>query len=104
MTTLDTFVGSEIRIVDNVNFDTENIEVVAKWTEHAYGEDDESNEDGYIVRNANGALYAYVKYHSKGDDDCVTINHLTEEGAIRLCSQTCAEVLVEFFDLPIVSK
>ncbi len=97
MTTLDAFVGSEIRIVDNATtFDTKNVEVVAKWTVHAYGEDDETNEDGYIVRNANGLLYEYVKYHNKSDDDVVTINHLTEEGAIRLCSQTCAEVLVEF--------
>jgi len=97
MTTLNAFVGSEIRIVDNATFDTKNVEVVAKWTVHAYGEDEETNEDGYIVRNANGVLYEYVKYHSKGDDDdVVTIHHLTEEEAIRLCSQTCAEILVEF--------
>ncbi len=100
MTALDAFVGSEIRIVDNATFDTENVEVVAKWTVHEYGEDEETNEDGYIVRNANGVLYEYVKYHSKGDDDVVTIHHLTEEEAIRLCSQTCAEILVEFLEPP----
>ncbi len=102
MTTLDAFVGSETRIVDNATsiFDTKNVEVVAKWAVHAYGEDDETNEDGYIVRNANGVLYEYVKYHSNRDDDVVTINPLTEEEAIRLCSQTCAEVLVEFRAAP----
>ena len=100
MTTLHDFVGSETRIVDNATFDTKNVEVVAKWVQHACGEDDETNEDGYIVRNANGVLYAYVKYQSKGDDDVVTIHHLTKEEAIRLCSQTCAEILVEFFELP----
>ena len=94
MTTLYAFVGSETRNVDNATFDTKNVEVVAKWVQHAYGEDDETNEDGYIVRNANGVLYAYVKYQCKGDDDVVTIHHLTEEEAIRLCSQTCAEILV----------
>ena len=82
MTTLYAFVGSEIRIVDNATFDTKNVEVVAKWVEHTYGEDDETNEDGYIVRNANGVLYAYVKYQCKGEDDVVTIHHLTEEEAI----------------------
>src|SRR5271166_6984376 len=81
MTTLYAFVGSEMRIVDNATFDTKNVEVVAKWVQHAYGEDDETNEDGYIVRNANGVLYAYVKYQCKGDDDVVTIHHLTEEEA-----------------------
>ena len=96
MTTLNAFVGSEIRIVDNATLDTNNVEVVAKWVQHAYGEDDETNEDGYIVRDANGVLYEYVKYHSRGDDDAVTIHHLTEEEAIRLCSQTGAEILVEF--------
>ncbi len=101
MTTLDAFVGSEMRIVDkNAAFHTKNVEVVAKWTVHAYGEDDETNEDGYIVRNANGVLYEYVKYHSKDDDDVVTVNPVTEEEAIRLCSQTCAEVLVEFRAAP----
>jgi len=94
MTTLYAFVGSEIRIVDNATFDTKNVEVVAKWVEHTYGEDDETNEDGYIVRDANGVLYAYVKHQCKGDDDVVTIHHLTEEEAMRLCSQTCAEILV----------
>jgi hypothetical protein len=94
MTTLYAFVGSEIRIVDNATFDTKNVEVVAKWVHHACGEDDETHEDGYIVRNANGVLYAYVKHQSKGDDDVVTIHHLTEKEAIRLCSQTCAEILV----------
>ena len=73
MTTLYAFVGSEMRIVDNATFDTKNVEVLAKWVQHAYGEDDETNEDGYIVRNANGVLYAYVKYQCKGDDDVVTI-------------------------------
>ncbi len=94
MTTLHDFVGSETRIVDNATFDTKDAEVVAKWVQHACGEDDEKNEDGYIVRDANGVLYAYVKYQSKGEDDVVTIHHLTKEEAIRLCSQTCAEILV----------
>ena len=94
MTTLNAFVGSEIRIVDNATLDTNNVEVVAKWVEHSYGEDDETGEDGYIVRDANGLLYEYVKYHCRGDDDAVTIHHLTKEEAIRLCSQTCAEILL----------